>query len=85
MATHTAAARRSHERRHAAAPRHARRISGPIARPALGMHPADPAGPAVHPDQHQNDADDQPDPAADCQTRGVHRCSSPWIRGTAVL
>jgi hypothetical protein len=32
MATHTAA-RRSHARRHAAVPRHARRISGPIARP----------------------------------------------------
>ena len=33
MATHTAAARRSHARRQAAAPRHARRMSGPIARP----------------------------------------------------
>jgi hypothetical protein len=32
MATHTAA-RRSHARRHAAVPRHARRMSGPIARP----------------------------------------------------
>jgi hypothetical protein len=32
MATHTAA-RRSHARRHAAIPRHARRMSGPIARP----------------------------------------------------
>ena len=29
MATHTAAARRAHTRRHAAVPRHARRISGP--------------------------------------------------------
>ena len=32
MATHTAA-RRSHAHRHASLPRHARRISGPIARP----------------------------------------------------
>jgi cell division protein FtsL len=32
MATHTAA-RRSHAHRHAALPRHARRVSGPIARP----------------------------------------------------
>jgi cell division protein FtsL len=32
MATHTAA-RRSHAQRHAALPRHARRVSGPIARP----------------------------------------------------
>ena len=32
MATHTAA-RRSHARRHAAAPRHPRRMSGPVARP----------------------------------------------------
>src|SRR5687768_5736673 len=32
MATHTAA-RRSHAHRHATLPRHARRISGPVARP----------------------------------------------------
>src|SRR5215207_7406319 len=36
MATHTAA-RRSHARRHAAVPRHARRMSGPIARPVPGV------------------------------------------------
>ena len=42
MATHTAA-RRSHARRHAAAPRHARRISGPIARPVPSVALPQPA------------------------------------------
>ena len=38
MATHTAA-RRSHAHRHASLPRHARRISGPIARPVPHVPP----------------------------------------------
>ena len=47
MATHTAAARRSHARRHAAAPRHARRVSGPIARPVPSVALPQPAAPQL--------------------------------------